>query len=133
MSGLIGRVAEGGGGIYTPTIIDYLRPDVARPDIYEDESFVVKDIRGPTPSDDHDDHTLKSLAYTVMVIILSAALFILAVAWADVLRSWFDSHDIDAVIQKQLYSRIKYASCITVIAIVIILLCLFFWNSFLRF
>ncbi len=134
MAALSNGPAQGGGGIYTPTIIDYLRPEIARPDLFEDQSFVIRDIGGGGGSrSDNSDHTLKSLIYTVIVILLSAAIFITAVAWADVLRSWFDSNNINPIIEKQLYSRIKYASCITAIAVVLILICLFIWNYYLRY
>ena len=134
----IGTISEGGGSIPTATVLDYLQPEINRPDLYEERSFVIKDIRGPSSSsmkkrDVTDVHKTKMNAplYTIAIIILSAVIFITLVSWADVLRSWFDTKYINPIIGQQLKSRIYYASTITIIGF-IVLIVLGLWYYYLR-
>ncbi|CAH6419306.1 Hypothetical protein HVR_LOCUS507 [uncultured virus] len=157
------------GSIPTATVLDYLNPDINRPDLYEERSFIVKDIRGPSSSTPNRNKavpvvvsgtgadysstntcgsfTKRSTAssggqvedsftkgrkfgavlYTVGVIVLSAAIFITLVSWADVLRSWFDTKYINPIIGQQLKARIYFATTITIIAIIVIALLFWLW------
>lgn len=130
------------GSIPTGTVLDYLSEDINRPDLYEERSFIVKDIHGPsdrrktssvvalgtgTASPSTKGRNLGSLLYTIGIIILSAAIFITLVSWSDVLRSWFDTKYVNPIIGDQLKSRIYFATTITIISIIVISLLLWLW------
>lgn len=131
------------GSVPTATFLDYLNEDINRPDLYEEQSFIVKDIHGPSSTDNqvknknihyhyHQWNPMKgknitAILYTVGIIILSAAIFITLVSWADVLRSWFDSHYINSLIEEQLRSRIYFAITVTIISIITIFILFWLW------
>lgn len=132
-------VQGAGGTVPVSTILDYLRPEISRPDLYEERSFIVKDIHGPSSmsrrqTDGYDKSIQRgrdnTIVYTIGIIILSAAIFITLVAWTDVLRSWYDSKYVNAIIAQQTRSRIYYATTITIIAIVLILVLFFLYFAF---
>lgn len=117
----------GSQAVATGTLLDYLQDDIMRPDIYEERSFVTKDIHGPGDRKQKESSKWSGLLYTVGIIILSAAIFLTAVAWVDVIRSWLDSKYVNEVISAQTKSRLYYALIITSLAIMIILFLLFLW------
>jgi len=124
------NVGQGGGGtVSTSTIIDYLRPDINRPDIFEERSVVVKDVHGSSNDKSQNDQSskYKNLLYTVVIIIVSAIIFILAISWTDVLRSWFDTKYVNPIIQEQYLSRLYFAITITIIGLVLLLLMGLLW------
>lgn len=116
-----------GGTISTSSLLDYLRPDIARPDIYERESYIVKDIHGSNLSSETRKRADNTFIYTVGIILLSALIFITFVAWADVLRSWYDSMFVNSIISTETISSLYYAITITIISIVITIILLLFW------
>jgi H+/Cl- antiporter ClcA len=104
--------------------LDYLRPDVFRPDLYEKE--FVRDIHGPS-----DRRSRNPLIYTIGIIIISALIFISLVAWADVLRSWFDSQFVNSIIAAETTSTLYYAITVSVFCIALIILLLWIYYSFI--
>jgi len=120
----------GGGSVPTATILDYLQPEINRPDLYEQQSFIVKDIRGPSASQMNKSDV--TILYTIGIIILSAVIFITFVSWADVLRSYFDSKYINPIIETQTKARIYYAITITLISLIIVVLLFWAWLYFKR-
>ena len=127
-----GLTNSSGGSVPTATFLDYLRPEVSRPDIYEERSFLVKDLHGPNPKDRRDKskpntNKLGTLLYTIGVIILSALIFVTIIAWVDVLRSWFDSKYVNSIISIQTKSRIYFSITITIIALIIGGFLVWFW------
>lgn len=129
MAHIIPGSGGGEGSVSTSTLLDYLKPEIYRPDIYEERSFVVKDIHGPSSSPKKTTDT-GTLLYTIGIIILSAAIFITFVSWTDVLRSWYDSKYINDIIAVQTTSRIYYATTITIIALIISLFLIGLWWYF---
>jgi hypothetical protein len=124
------NIGQGQGGtISTATIIDYLRPDINRPDLFEDQSVIVKDVHGPSneKSQSNQSSKYKNMFYTIMIIIVSAIIFIVAISWTDVLRSWFDTKYVNPIIQEQYLSRLYFAITITIIGLVLLLLLGFLW------
>lgn len=112
------------GAPITGTVFDYLNPDILRPDLYEQQSYIVKDIRGPSST-----NQTNSIYYTIAVIILSAVIFVVIVAWTDVLRSWFDSKYINSIISLQTKSRIYFAITVSIIGFIVISIIFYLYYS----
>ncbi len=120
------------GAVPTAALMEYLRPEINRPDIFEERSFVVKDIKGPNTQNllamqNPTQQVLRKIYSTIGLILLSAAIFITFVSWTDVLRSWYDSFIINPVIEVQLKARIYYALTITAISIFICAIIIYLW------
>lgn len=120
------------GAVPTAALMEYLRPEINRPDLFEERSFVVKDIKGPNTQklvamQSPNQEIWRKIYSTIGLILLSAAIFITFVSWTDVLRSWFDSFVINPIIEVQLKARIYYALTITAISIFICAIIIYLW------
>lgn len=120
------------GAVPTVALMEYLRPEINRPDLFEERSFVVKDIKGPNTQklvamQSPNQEIWRKIYSTIGLILLSAAIFITFVSWTDVLRSWFDSFVINPIIEVQLKARIYYALTITAISIFICAIIIYLW------
>ena len=87
---------------------DYLKPEFNRPDIYSEQST----IKGPHGSSRKDQSIISNL----LIIVISALIFITLIAWADVLRSYIDSIHVNEIIKSQTKSRLWFAIFITLIS-----------------
>lgn len=120
------------GAVPTAALMEYLRPEINRPDLFEERSFVVKDIKGPNTQklvamQSPNQEIWRKIYSTIGLILLSAAIFITFVSWTDVLRSWFDSFVINPIIEVQLKARVYYALTITAISICICAIIIYLW------
>lgn len=120
------------GAVPTAALMEYLRPEINRPDLFEERSFVVKDVKGPNTQklvamQSPNQEIWRKIYSTIGLILLSAAIFITFVSWTDVLRSWFDSFIINPIIEVQLKARIYYALTITAISIFICAIIIYLW------
>lgn len=119
-----------GGTVSTSPILEYLRPDVMRPDLYEQQSFIVKDIHGPSTIKESKTKASSNYISTLIIIVVSAFIFVTVVAWFDVIRSYFDSKYINDVIKAQTKARIVYALTCLVILIVAMIVLYFVWKRY---
>lgn len=115
-----------GVGVATGTVLDFLADDIARPDLFEQRS-TIGDFARTAPGKPKESKSWHNLFYTIGIILLSAAIFISAIAWVDVLRSWIDSKYINEIIKTQVQSRLYYAVIITIIGLLLIGTLIFLW------
>lgn len=128
-----------GGVVPVVTILDYLKPEINRPDLYAQKAYPMPTRAGSSQSSksiqiDKADDSLRSpiisLYYTVGLIVLSAAIFITLSAWANALLSWLDSIYVSPVINSVTRSRVYFATIVTGISLIVIALLLFIWYEF---
>ena len=134
----VGGGVAAAGAVSTPTMFDYLNPDVNRPDLFAAKAYPIQNMGGGSSSrkrsfqtdrkDDSDHRPLYvTLFYTIGLIVLSALIFITFVSWANVLLSWLDSIYISPIIATATKSRLYYAVIITAISLIVIALLLGLW------
>ena len=124
-----------GGAVLTSTpVMEYLRPDIMRPDLYESKSFIVGDIHGPSNIDKkHSKASAKdNYMSTLIIIFVSAIIFVTIVSWCDVLRSYYDSKFVNDIIKAQTKARIYYASTCTIILIITLIVAFLVWKKYTK-
>lgn len=104
---------------------DYLKPELNRPDIYSEQS-TIKSPRGPSGKN-------QSFISNILIIVISALIFITLIAWADVLRSYIDSININEIIKSQTKSRFWFAIFITLISCFTCLILYYFYHNTKKF
>lgn len=117
------HMQQGGAGtISTGVLLDYVRPELVdtsipkRPDV----------IHGPTST----SGSQQSLLYTIVIIILSALIFITFVAFADVIRTAYDSKLLPSTPEGLLLSR-TYLACTFLFVTILVLILLFLARKWL--
>lgn len=112
------------GGVVVTSSLDYLLPEINRPDLYERANIAELGPRkGPNPD--------LTILQTIATIILSAFIFIVIVAWFAVLQVYYDTVYVNDIIKSALKSRLVYAITATIITVVVFIL--FFLIYFLWF
>lgn len=96
--------------------------DTNRPDLFSEKS-TVKQTKGVVKTDEN-------ILTTMLIVFVSAVIFITLVAWADVIRSYLDSKIIDKVIEKQTRSRLIFALTMTYLSIIVFLICAYIYQKF---
>ena len=96
--------------------------DINRPDLFSEKS-TVKQTKGVVKTEEN-------ILTTIIIVFVSAMVFITLVAWADLLRSYLDSKIIDKIIEKQTKSRFIFAMAVTFITIMIFILCSWIYQSY---
>ena len=135
-----------GGAVPVSSVLDYLLPEINRPDIFEQEAYPLRGGGGSSRAimnaqkniysiQKHDKlgnqrSPFYSLFYTIGLIILSAAIFISLSAWANVLLSWYDSIYVNSSIDNVTRARIYFATTISIISIIIIIILIMLWYYF---
>lgn len=97
------------GAVVAPNI--YLGEEVSRPDLYVERMGMDSDIvKGR--------HTTK-IFRNILIIVMSAFIFIAIVGWANVLRVGYDTLWVNEVILPEFYSTLYYALTVTGISLVV--------------
>ena len=107
---------------YRPDPYIYLRPDFVTEN-YENKTLLQCRVHGPS----EEENT--TVWYTVIIIVISALIFITLIAWADVLRTWFEARYGNREIAPILLPGLLYAIAITIIATIAMVVLLFFLKS----
>jgi hypothetical protein len=138
------------GSIPTINIIDYLQPNINRPDLYFQASYPLQGGGGGgatksimksagigstqsiqrTNSLGNERSPIISLLYTIGLIILSASIFLTLGAWSNTLLSWYDSIFVNEVVYPVTKSRFYFAITLTFISFVIIITLVGAWYYF---
>lgn len=111
--------AIGGGVILSP--LDYLDPAVNRPDLYAEKTINRSSISKGVK-------TNGELLSSIIIIILSAFIFVTIVAWFSVLQLWFDEMFVAEAVHPAVTSRLYYAIVTTIITIAVSLLVYIFYH-----
>lgn len=125
-----------GGAVPIVTILDYLNPEVNRPDLYFQQAYSVQGGSGNTRSlqrhkaDTSERSPYVSLYYTIGLVVVSAAIFLTIAAWSNVLLSWYDSMFVSPLIANVTQSRLFFAITLTAIAIVVVVTLIVLWYYF---
>lgn len=129
-----------GGAVPVATILDYLQPNINRPDLYYQRAYPIAGGGGGgsnralsvqrNKADTTERPPIYSVYYTLGIIVLSAAIFISLVAWSNALLSWVDSIYVSPALRPVTVARIQFAWIMTGIALIVIGLALFLWYVF---
>lgn len=138
-----------GGAVPIVNVFDYLRPEINRPDLFEQQAYqiqgggggntrsLMRNIGSQTPqsvqrydASGNERSPLLSLYYTVGLIVLSAAIFLTLAAWSNVLLSWFDSMYVSPIVSTVTRSRLYFAITITIISLLVIVALIALWYYF---
>lgn len=145
-----------GGAVPIVNMFDYLRPEINRPDLYQQQAYPLQGGRGGAALSRNKGSLMKntnsssetpqsvqrhdaagnerppqlSLYYTIGLILLSAAIFLSLAAWSNVLLSWFDSMYVNPVVSTVTKSRLYFAITLTIISILVIIALIAIWYYF---
>jgi len=112
------------GGLYN-SVFEFLQPDINRPDLFEQRTT---SRSGIYKGNIHKHNKVKIIS-TLVLIIISAFIFISIVGWASVLQSFIDSIYIDNSIRTLTLSRTIYSTIITLITFVFVTIILYLYFS----
>jgi hypothetical protein len=96
------------GAVVAPNI--YLDEEIGRPDLYTKRMTLDSDIT-------KGHHTTK-IFRNILVIVMSAFIFISIVGWANVLKIGYDTLWVNEVILPEFYSTLYYAATVTGISLI---------------
>lgn len=130
-----------GGAVPIITVMDYLKPEINRPDMFERQAYSIaggggEGLKTASKSiqrhraDDTERSATASLYYTIGLIVVSALVFLSIAAWANTLLSWLDSIYVSPTIQSVTKARLYFAIIMTIIAIVVIALLFWIWYHY---
>lgn len=112
-------VPQSASAVPLRSVIDYLQPDINRPDLYERDS-VVRDPAGVV------QRPGKRLLESIVLICISAFLFIAIFSWANVLKVYYDSIFVSSLITQEFYATLYYSLTVTGVCIVVASLLIYF-------
>lgn len=121
-----------GGAVPTISVIDYLSPTINRPDLYANNSYPIPKSTGGTLTGaankkNSESSAFTSIIYTFGLITVSACLFVIIVAWANVLQTWLDSVYVSQVVDPVTHSRFVFACLVSLIGLLIIIILVSVW------
>jgi len=124
-----------GGVVPVVNILDYLSPEINRPDLYYQRAYPMqpagsssaqRSIQRFTSSGEERSPSI-TLYYTFGLIIVSAFIFLSLAAWSNVLLSWYDQMFVSPLIKPVTKSRLYFAITLTVIAVIVIIILVVLW------
>jgi hypothetical protein len=123
------------GGAVITSAIDFLQPEINRPDVFTERSVARGGILKGKPRNLSSDPATPgwvSIVSSLMLIVLSAFIFVTIVGWFTVIQSALDAHFINSIIEAQTTSRLYYAGIATVITLLVMLLFIWIYVQYLR-
>jgi len=140
-----------GGAVPIVSVLDYLLPEINRPDLYYQRAYPVQSIgSGAAKSlaqrsldntnniqsiqrqdaSGKERSPLMSLYYTIGLIVLSAAVFLTLAAWSNVLLSWYDSIYVSPAVSSITKARLYFVITLTIISILVVTFLFLLWRYF---
>lgn len=92
----------------------YIKPEFIRSE-YQEKTLLERRVHGPSKEDVNT-----TIWFTLVIIVISALIFITFIAWADVLRTWFEIKYGVREITPSITPGLYYAVVITIISLVIL-------------
>ena len=74
--------------------------------------------------------TDENILTTILVVFVSAMIFITLVAWVDFIKSYLDAKIIDKFIEKQTKSRFIFSMTVSFISILVFVMCALIYQKF---
>ncbi len=112
-----------GGTVITSSLLEYLKPEINRPDIFEERTLVKGGIVKKGSS------SKTNIAVTLLTITLSAFIFVTIVGFASILQAYFDVIVVDDQIWPVVVSRFYYSIVFLFITIILTILFLYAYDG----
>lgn len=111
---------EASAGTVITSSFDYLKPEINRPDLFEERTSMRSSISRRSD---------QQIGITIMTVVLSAFIFVTIVGWFTLLQTYYDSIVVNDIISALVTSRFYYAVTATFITLTALII---FWYIYMN-